>query len=112
MGLLKNFIKGIGENKKEIKLKLKDAQQDKRIMEVLEERDKSANRRELERFYREKEEEMIKLKLDKIRKQKNKEMWSGKNSILKSEHSITKNDSPILRQKNIFKLKRKNMFLK
>jgi hypothetical protein len=38
--------------------------------------------------------------LDKIRKQRNKDLWKS-NTILKKEKSILTNDRPILKEKNI-----------
>ena len=66
MGLLQNLVKGMKGDKTEFKAKLRDAQEDKRVSDALEERSKSANRRELERYMREKEEERIKIE-QKIR---------------------------------------------
>ena len=109
MGLLKNLVKGIGEDKKVVKAKLREVEQDMRIQKILEERSKSANRRELESYMKEKEEEQIKVALDKIRKEKTQEVWKGKHSLLKSQTSILKNDRPILKEKNIFK-GNKNIF--
>lgn len=108
MGLLQKLIKGMGEDKKEIKLKLKEAQQNKKIEELLEERSKSANQRELERYMKEKRENQIKKVLDEIHKKQNKDNWKGKmifkghKNILKEDMKILKNDKPILHQKNIF----------
>lgn len=103
MGLLKNLIKGIGQDKKVIKEKLKDAEQDRKVQKILDEREKSSNHRELERFMHEKEEERITNTLKKIRKQKDREVWHGKHQILKSDCNILDNDRPLLKEKNVFK---------
>ena len=107
-GLIQNLIKGMGENKKELKQKFKDAQQDLKIQTMLEERQKSANQRELERYVKEQDEKEITMHLEKIRKKQRADTWKGK-SILKSQKSILhedtkilENDRPILGQKNIF----------
>ena len=108
MGLLQSFIKGMGENKKELKQKFKEAQQELKIRTMIEERSKSANQRELERYVKEDNEKSIKEALDKIHKKQNADNWKGQ-SILKSQKSILhedtkilENDRPILGQKNIF----------
>ena len=108
MGILTNLIKGMGENKKEIKQKFKEAQQELKVQTMIEERSKSANQRELERYVKEENEKSIKETLDKIHKKQNADNWKGQ-SILKSQKSILhedtkilENDRPILGQKNIF----------
>lgn len=102
MGLLKNLISGLGKDKSEFKAKLKQAQEEDKIMNVIEERKKSANQRELERWHKEQQEKYIKEELDKIHKQNNKELWRSKNSILAQKTNILKDDRPILKEKNIF----------
>lgn len=111
MGLLKNLVKGMSEDKQILKSKLKDAEQDRKIQRILEEREKSHNRRLLEQFMREQEEEKIEKVVREIKKKKSGEMWKGEKSILKSDNNI-------LNGKNIFSNKQKilqlnnNMFLK
>ena len=100
MGLLQKLLKG--GNKKEFKAKFKAVQEEDRIMEMVEERKKSANRRELERYMKEQEEAQIKEALNKINKERNKENWSSKKKILDGGTSILKDDRPILQEKNIF----------
>ena len=101
-------VKKILGKKGETKEKFKQMQEDDRLQEILEERKKSANRRELERYYKEQEEEEIKLALDKIRKQKTRELWSGY-SFLGHKSTILKDERPILKERNIFK-GNKNIF--
>ena len=108
MGIVNRLLKGMGENKKELKTKFKEAQQNLKIQTMLEERAKSSNQRELESYYEKQRETAIKETLDKIHKKQNQDNWKGQ-SILKSQKSIlhqdTKildNDRPILGQKNIF----------
>ena len=109
MGLLKDFVQGMSENKKVAKAKLKDAEQDMRIQKILEERNKSANERDLEKRLEKKRQEKIKIALDKLRKEDTKELWKSSNSMIKGQKSILKNDRPILKEKNIFK-DNKNIF--
>lgn len=103
MGLLKDFVSGLGKDKKVLKAKFKEADQDFRVNQMVEERQKSANQRELEKYMKEKREEQIKVALDKIRKEKTQEIFTSKYSVLKSEYDILKTERPILKEKNIFK---------
>lgn len=109
MGLLKDMLSGMGNDKKEFKSKFKEAEQNRKIQKLIEEREKSANQRELERRMKIQQEDEYKEILDKLRKKDNKDMWCS-NSLLKSQTSIMKNDRPILKEKNIFK-GNKNMFM-
>ena len=104
-----DIIRNWSERKKEKKEKFKEMQEDNRLEEMLIERKKSANRRELERYMREDEEKQIKMELDRIHKKQNKDNWSS-NTILKKDKSILTNDRPILKEKNIF-MNQKNMFM-
>ena len=94
-------IKKIAANRGESKQKLKEIQEDRRLHHIADEREKSANQRELERHFRDQREAEFKEELDKIRSQQSKDLWSS-NSILKSDFNILKNDRPILKEKNIF----------
>ena len=107
MGLME-MIRKIGENKKEVKQRMTEAAQDRRIQKVLDEREKSSNERELERHMRDEREAQIKLKLEQIRNQKNHENWKGNN--FQGKATMLKDDRPILKEKNLFKQK-KNAFL-
>ncbi len=102
MGAIQNLIKGIGKNGNEFKEKLKQAQEENRIANLVEQRQKSSNRRELERHMEEKEEAEIKEELHRIHKKQNSELWKSPNMILSKGKSILTNDKPILKEKNIF----------
>lgn len=102
MGLLKNLLSGMNSNKVEFKRKLKEAQEEDRINRLVEERNKSSNRRALEREMRDREEKKIKEALDKINKQRNSETWKSKKTILSEPTTMLNNDRPILKEKNIF----------
>jgi len=98
-----DMVKKFSEKKSIHKQRFKEAEEEMNIQKTLEERQKSSNRRELERYYKEKEEAQVKVELDKIRKKNNQEMWSsGSHNILKQKNDILKNDRPILKEKNIF----------
>lgn len=104
-----DIIKKIAERKAINKAKFKEAEENIKIERVLEERSKSANRRELERHMKEQEEIQIKKQLDLIRKKQNHENWKGTNMMKGT--SILKNDRPILKEKNIFKNRKSNNLL-
>lgn len=99
MGIME-VIRKWKDKKSEKSEKFKQLQEDDRLNEMLIERKKSANRRELEKYYHEKEEKEIKEALDKIRKQQTKDSW--KSSPITKGTNILKNDRPILKEKNIF----------
>jgi len=101
MGLVQDLLKGIGKNKSEFKERLKEAQAQDKIQSTIEERKKSSNQRELERYMKEEEEKRIKQMLDKINKKRTRDQWKS-NSILSKGKSILKDDRPILKEKNIF----------
>ncbi len=109
MGLIKNLLGGMNENKKEFKEKFKHAQQELKVQQLLEERSKSPVQRELEANVRRDNESEMKLVLEKIHQKERAENWKGK-SILKGHKNILKedfkilanDDKPILLQKNIF----------
>lgn len=108
MGLIQNLLKGMGEDKKALKSRFKEAQQEQRVQRMLEEREKSANQRELEKYLKEQDEKQITMHLEKIRKKQRQDTWKGKSilkghkSILHEDTKILENDKPILGQKNIF----------
>ena len=125
MGIFQNLLKGMGENKKELKEKFKEAEQNMKIQKMLEEREKSSNQRELERYMKEQREKAIKVQVERIRKIQTKEAWKGtpifkgQRSILTEDKKILSSDRPIFTKKNIFltnkikiPLMGKGMFLK
>ena len=102
------MIRKITENRKELKEKLKEEQQNRQIAKMADDREKSSNERELEAYIKKKREEKIKLELDKIHKKQTRETWSD-NSLLKSSYNILDNgkgiltgDKHIFLQKSIF----------
>lgn len=97
-----DMIRKVNEKKAISRQKFKEAEENMKIHRMLEERQKSANRRELERHMKEQEEANIKQTLDTIRTKQQRDVWSGKNSIMNQEMNILKNDKPILKEKNIF----------
>jgi len=71
MGLIQKLLGKTSEDKEGFKKKFKDAQENEKIERLITERNKSSNRRELERYMKEQEESKIKETLDKIHKQNN-----------------------------------------
>ena len=104
-----DIVRNWSENRKSKSETFQKMQEQDKLDNMLEERKKSANLRELEKFYKDKEEDEIKKRLDVIHKQQNKDNWKS-NSILTKGKSILKDDRPILKEKNIFKGE-KNMFI-
>jgi len=106
MGLIKNLLGKSSGDKAEFKAKMKHAQEEDKIERLITERAKSANQREVERYIKEGEEKEYKKILDEIRHKNNSDMWSS-NQILTSQTSILKDERPILKEKNIFKMEKK-----
>jgi len=97
---LMDAVRRMGEKRKETKEKFKQLQEDDKLNTMLEERKKSSNQRELEKYYKDKEEKRIKEALDKVHHQQTKESWKG--TTLSKQPSILKDNRPILKEKNIF----------
>jgi hypothetical protein len=102
MGIIRKLLGG-SESKIEFKKKFREEEQNRKIERLLNEREMSANERDLLKRIEQKREEGIKLKLDDLRKKDNEEMWKSKHSVIKGNKSILTNDRPILKEKNIFK---------
>jgi hypothetical protein len=88
--------------------KFKQMQEDERLQTMLEERKKSSAQRELERHYKDKQEEAYKAAVDKLHQQQTKESWKGKQifqghkNIMKSEKNILDNDRKGVLEKSMF----------
>ena len=102
------MIRKFGENKKALKERMTEVQQERKIQKILDEREKSSNERELERHINDAREANIKAQLEEIRTRKNKENWKGNN--FQGKATMLKDDRPMLKEKNIF-LNEKNTFL-
>jgi len=97
-----DIVRNWSERRKEKSKKFQTLQEDDKLNDMLEERKKSSNRRELERYMKDQEEAEIKKQLEIIHKQQNKDNWKS-NPILTKGASMLKDDRPILKEKNIFK---------
>jgi len=107
---VKEILRKWAEKNTEKKGRFKELEEEYLMNKKLEEKQKSANERELERYMEEAREKRIKVNLEKFRKQQKKEFWSS-NMMNNKQTSILKEDKPILKEKNIFKMKG-NMFMK
>jgi len=103
------MVRKFQEKKHEKSAKFKTMQEDDRLNTMLEERKLSANERELLKIMKQKREDNIKVQLDKLHHEQNQEMWSSKKKILDKGIPITRNDRPILKEKNIFLDKKNNI---
>ena len=77
----------------------KEMQRQHRMQKMLEDREKGADERELERFYEEERQKSIKKNLEEFREAKKKETWnpSDENQILKAK-DIFKGHKSVLHQ--------------
>ena len=108
MGIMA-MIRKMSERKSIDKKKFKEVESDRKIERILDERSKSANERELEKIMKQKREDNIKVQLEHYHKQQNTEMWKSKHGVLDKGISITRNDNPILKEKNVFLDKKNNI---
>lgn len=100
---LKEFIQKLVDRKE----KYKELEENFRLNKKLEERQKTSNERELERFWEEKRQEKIKRELEFMRKQRNHEINHG-HQILKQKN-IFKNHTNILHNPSILNQERSIM---
>ena len=89
--------------------RLKDLEIEDRALNQLESKKKTANERELERYYEEKRQEQIGNALNKIRKQHSDSYWHTdvitQKPLFKDKTSVMHGQSQILKQKNLFRSK-------
>lgn len=100
--------------------KFKELQENMELEKKLQERQKTANERELERFYEEERQKMITRNLEEFRKMRQKEamkttvlngpnMFKGKGNIASGEATVLKNNHKLL---SMGMTKQKGMFFK
>ncbi len=98
---ISDMIEKMREKKKERKELIRNLDEQSRIEEMLSERKKSANQRELERFMKEQQEEQIKFELDKARKIREKDIKFNHNPLFVP--NITNHAQwNVLKEKNLF----------
>jgi hypothetical protein len=105
----RDIISKLGEKRRERSEKFKEIEEDYRLQKMLEERQKSSNERELERFQKEEREENIKEALEFYRKQKDNDIRFGHNP-LDTPNVTNHTDWEVLKEKNQFAAKG-NMFV-
>jgi len=104
---IKDVIARMGEKNRERKELIKNIDMKLRAEELVQERRKSANQRELEKYEKEDFEEMIKNKLEKARKKKDYDIKFNHNplntkNIMKAEWEVMKEPNMFKNKKNIF----------
>lgn len=99
---IKEILQKITGKEDQYKYAFKDEQARRKIQRILDERQKNANERELERYIEEERQEKIKKALEHYRKQRKRDFW--KSNTMNGGWDILKDDHPILKQKNIFKM--------
>lgn len=88
--------------------KYKQLEHEMKIRKVLEQRQKNANERELERYMEEQRQERIKQQLKQIRKKRTHDWWTS-NMFKGNQIFNSGGGSSILKQKNIFGLQSDNL---
>ena len=106
---IKEFIQNFKSNNNNRKEKLRLAIEDRRIENLVEERQKSSNERELERYMKEAREKHIKNELDVWRKERQREINFDHNP-LNAKNITGKTQWEVLKEKNMFQ-NNKNMFV-
>ena len=106
--MFKEALQSLTGKNKEVKERFKEAQVEDRINRTVEDRKKSSNERELERYMKEEREKEIKNQLEYFRKKKEKEINYGHNP-LNVKNVTNKCDWEVLKEQNLFN-KNKNIF--
>lgn len=99
---LKDLLNKITGKEDQYKSAFKDEYARRKIQRILDAREKNANERELERYMEEERQEKIKKALECYRKKQKRDFW--KSNTMNGGWDILKDDKPILKQKNIFKM--------
>jgi len=105
----KEILSRIGSKSKERKKALSQLQDQIRLQKIAEDRMKSSNERELERFMNEEREEQIKEQLDFMRKKRQKDIRFNHNPL--NVRNITnRTDWEVLKEKNMFSKNKPTIF--
>jgi len=100
--VFKEILNGLNSKKIERKEKFKEIDESIRMQKIIEERQKSSNQRELERYIKEEQEKRIKQELEEWRKVRQQEDNYGHNPL--SIPNITNKSSwEVLKEKNMFR---------
>lgn len=106
----KEIVQALGQRSRERKELLREADDQLRIQRILEERQKSANERELERFQKEDREVQIREALE-FHRAKLKEEIEFAHNPLNAPNITNHSDFEVLKEKNLFAGHKKNMFM-
>lgn len=98
---LKDILNKFGEKSRERKAMLSALQQRMEMEKLAEDRMKSSNERELERFMKEEREEMIKEQLEFQRKKRQNDIAFNHNPLF-IKNITNKTDWEVLKEKNLF----------
>lgn len=98
---IKDFLDRLKTRRLERSALLKQALEQRRIEKMVEDREKSANERELERFIMEEREARIKKELEFMRKKKDYDIKFGHNP-LNIPNITNKTDWEVLKERNLF----------
>lgn len=97
-----DLFKKVGERSRNRKELIRDLDERTRVEEIVAERRKSANQRELERFLKEDQEETIKTQLEEMRKRRDQDIKLNHNPL--NVKNITgKTQWEVMKEKNMFK---------
>ena len=105
---IKDFIEKLGERSRHRKELMRSVEEQTRIQQIVEDRQKSSNERELERFMKEEREEQIKEALQFQRQKRDEDIKFGHNPL--NAKNIMKSQWEVLKEKNQFANKG-NMFV-
>ena len=97
----RDILKKAGEKARERKEMLKAADDELRIHKILEERQKSANQRELEGYMKEEYEKEVKERLDVMRKERDQDINFGHNP-LDTPNITNSTEWEVLKERNMF----------
>jgi hypothetical protein len=103
----KETLQKLGEKSRRRKEMIRQLDEQMRVEKLVEERTKSANLRELERYEKEDFESAVKKKLDYMRKKRDDDIKFGHNPL--NTKNIMKSDWEVMKEKTIFK-GNKNIF--
>ena len=103
MGMIQNILKKMSEKK----AKIKALEEDRRVEQAVDEKMKSSNQRELEKFLKRQQEDKIKVELEKFRIKQRNETWRG-NNILSQKNIFRGHTSVLTDNKKLFKGTKQN----
>lgn len=106
---IKDVLQKLGEKARERKERIRQMDEQIRMQKLVEDRQKSANERELEGYMKEEREEQIKQALEVMRKKRQNDINFNHNP-LNTKNITNKTDWEVLKERNMFKGGRSNLF--